>query len=720
MKKLIYYMISIKKIILNTLKIAIGLVVFFVLAVVTSVWLINKPSTQDKVLKYATEMLAEKLNTKVEIDSICIGFFREDIQLYGLRVDDQQQRRMLELQSLSAEFRILPIILHQEVNLEEINVKGLHAYLYKPSPDEPANFQFVIDAFQTQKKKKENEPEAVKKPKKKMSVDLNKATIEDIQVTFNEKRFSLGSLHYQKGWRGKQSGEIRKVEATWVHIKKKDSTHVDNKLIVDAITYEGKKDRHTIAIDSVRWSTNNHKPHKRTGKPKRGWFDDGHMNVVAHLKINVHHADKDSICGTLAECDANDRASGLHITDFHAQFKHIKGKVYVHDATVCMKNTKLTFEKGEIQLPSKKKGIPFLFSTSDITGTTLLTDISKPFAPVLVGFKQPLWLSTKFSGTDSNLVFNDVIVKTPDNNLHIKAVGGIEGLKDKYKLNVHFKVLKMTTYPATVERIINQFPVKKFMMKQLRSLGTIYYTGSFNVLWKREEFRGLLNTRVGHLSFSFALDEKNKYLIGNINTSSLDLGKAMDYPDVGEIACRASFRFDISKPRTAQMRRIKGGKLPIGQIDAVVLKAKYKFISASDIVAHIVSDGAIAEGKLSMSGKVADLACSFTFTNTDEMKKTKIKPGIHFNLFGKKRTDEEIAEREAQKAEKAMQKADQKAQKEREKAERKAQKEQQKAERKAEKEQQKAEKARLKAERKAEKARLKAEKKAQKEQQNAN
>ena len=156
MIKLIYYMISIKKIILNTLKIAIGLVVFFVLAVVTSVWLINKPSTQDKVLKYATEMLAEKLNTKVEIDSIRIGFFREDIQLYGLRVDDQQQRRMLELQSLSAEFRILPIILHQEVNLEEINVKGLHAYLYKPSPDEPANFQFVIDAFQTQKKKKEN------------------------------------------------------------------------------------------------------------------------------------------------------------------------------------------------------------------------------------------------------------------------------------------------------------------------------------------------------------------------------------------------------------------------------------------------------------------------------------------------------------------------------------------------------------------------------------
>lgn len=688
-------MISVKKIILNTLKVVVGLVVFFILLVVTSVWLINKPSTQDKILKYATDMLAEKLNTKVEIDSIRVGFFREDIRLYGLRVDDQQQRKMLELQYLSAEFRILPILLHQEINLKEVNVKGLHAHLYKPSPDEPANFQFVIDAFQSPKKEKTTD--TTKKPKKKLSLDLSTATIEDVQVTFNEKRYSLGSLKYQKGWLGKQSGQIRQLEAEWVHVKKKDSTHVDNRLVVDAITYEGINDNHSIAIDSVRWSTNNHKPHKRTGKPKRGWFDDGHMNVVAHLKINVHHADKDSVCGMLAECDANDLASGLHITDLHAQFKHIDGKIYVHDATVCMKNTKLTFKKGEIQLPKKKKGIPFLFSTSDITGTTLLTDISKPFAPVLVGFKQPLWLSTKFSGTDSNLVFRDVIVKTPDNNLHIKAVGGIEGLKDKYKLNVHFKVLKMTTYPATVEHIINQFPVKKFMMKQLRSLGSIFYTGSFNVLWKREEFRGLLNTRVGHLSFWFALDEKNKYLHGNIHTPALELGKAMDYPDIGTVACRAGFRFDISKPRTAQMRRIKGGKLPIGQVDAIVYKAKYKFISASNIAAHIVSDGAVAEGRINMKGKLADILCSFTFTNTDEMKKTKIKPGIHFNLFGKKMSDEERAERDAQKEQRKAEKAQQKA-------ERKAEKARQKEERRKEKELRKQQKAEAKAQAKAEKA----------------
>jgi flagellar biosynthesis GTPase FlhF len=155
------------------------------------------------------------------------------------------------------------------------------------------------------------------------------------------------------------------------------------------------------------------------------------------------------------------------------------------------------------------------------------------------------------------------------------------------------------------------------------------------------------------------------------------------------------------------MRRIKGGKLPIGKVDAIIYKAKYKFVSVSDIAVHIVSDGAVAEGKINMKGKLADVLCSFSFTNTDEMQKTKIKPGIHFNLFGKKSDEEKAAQqakKEQKKQEKAAKKEARKAEKEQKKAERKALKEQRKAEkaqRKAEKAQRKAEKTQRKAERNA-------------------
>jgi flagellar biosynthesis GTPase FlhF len=184
----------------------------------------------------------------------------------------------------------------------------------------------------------------------------------------------------------------------------------------------------------------------------------------------------------------------------------------------------------------------------------------------------------------------------------------------------------------------------------------------------------------------------------------------MDYPGLGKTICSAGFRFDISKPRTAQMRRVKGGKLPIGQVDALVEDTKLDGMRFSNVAAHIVSDGAVAEGKINMKGKLADILCSFSFTNTDEMKKTKIKPGIRFHLFDKK-TDEEKA---AAKAEKEKRKAEKAKEKEQRKAEKTAEKEKRKAEKAAEKEKRKAEKAAAKEQKRLEKERRKAEKAARK------
>ena len=694
-----------KKIILRIVKVVGVVALIFVFLVVGAVSLLNTSSVQDRLLSYATEMLQEKLQTKVEIDSIRIGFFSDDIRLYHLLVEDQQHRPMLQLKQLGVEIDMWAL-LNNEVQMEEVTIKGLHAKLFKQKTDSVANYQFVLDAFK--KKKTEGGEEKKKKPSgKQLTLDLKKLHIEDVDLIYNDQHASLGSLQLNQNWQGKFSGKIRKLEGSWVRIKKRDSVRVDNHLLVDALTYEENgKGKRIIAIDSVHWSTDNHLPHKRVAKPKRGWFDDGHMKVVAHLKAELTHADKDSIVGMLTEGDVNDVASGLHITDLRLRFHQQGEKLTVSDAVIGMKNTQLTFAKADVQLPSKKKGRPLLFQTTPITGTTLLTDISHPFAPALKNFKLPLRLSTKFSGTDSTLVFRDVTVKTDDGKVHIKGYGGIEGLKDKYKLNVHFNITKATIQGNSKERIINQFTVKKFMMKQLHTLGTITYTGSFNVLYKKLQFRGTIGSACGSIGFALQIDALTHYLTGHVNTRGFELGKAMDYPGLGKTTCTAGFRFDISKPRTAQMRRVKGGKLPIGQVDALIEETKLDGIRFSNVAAHIVSDGAIAEGKINMKGKLADILCSFSFTNTDEMKKTKIKPGIRFHLFDKK-TDEE---KEQKKAEKAALKAQKKAEKEKRKAEEAVLKEQKKAEKAALKEQKKAEKEK----RKAEKAALKAQKKAEK------
>jgi hypothetical protein len=178
----------------------------------------------------------------------------------------------------------------------------------------------------------------------------------------------------------------------------------------------------------------------------------------------------------------------------------------------------------------------------------------------------------------------------------------------------------------------------------------------------------------------------------------------MDMPDLGKIACKADFKFDISKPRTAQMRKLKGGKLPIGSVCADVAEGKYKKIKVNNLFAELESDGAVATGNITVKGKRVDALCSFSFTNTNEMKKTKIKPGIRFH----KMSDEDKAKRDEHRAAKKEAKAVAKEERRAARAEERARKAEEKAARKAAK-------AEEKAARKAAKAEAKAARKAAKE-----
>ena len=212
------------------------------------------------------------------------------------------------------------------------------------------------------------------------------------------------------------------------------------------------------------------------------------------------------------------------------------------------------------------------------------------------------------------------------------------------------------------------------------------------------------------MNFQFALDELNKYVYGSARTDSFELGKAMDMPDLGKIACKADFKFDISKPRTAQMRKLKGGKLPIGRVTAEVAEGKYKKVKVRNLFAELESDGAVAMGNITVKGKRMDVLCGFSFTNTSEMKKTKIKPGIKFH----KMSDEDKAAREERRA--AKKEARQQAKEERRaaRAEKKEVRQAIRAEQKAQRDAQTAIKAEEKAERKAAKAEEKAARKAAK------
>ena len=319
-------------------------------------------------------------------------------------------------------------------------------------------------------------------------------------------------------------------------------------------------------------------------------------------------------------------------------------KLYVSDVVVQQTNTVIQIPSVEMVLPSKKKGIGLEFHTTrPLTAAVILQDISRLFTPALAEFTMPLKLSAEVSGTDSTMVFSNIFINNDDEMLTITASGGIDHLKSKYLLAINFHVDEMIAKGDVKTRIINQFPVKKFMMNQLDNLGDVRYTGDFSVLRKREVFSGRISTGVGNIDLAnLTLNDSTKYVSGSVSTTRLDLGKALNMSDMGNIAAKASFEFDIDKKRTAEMRKQVGGKLPIGSVSAKVDEASYKKVMFRNVTLDLETDGAEAEGKVVISNRLLDGKFTFSFTDTNEMQKMKIKPGLKIkmpkiNLFSKKK-----------------------------------------------------------------------------------
>lgn len=597
-----------------------------VLLLVVAMVLLNSDTMQNRLLAYATELLSEKLNTEVRIGNADIDLFQQKVRLDDVDVKDLQQREMLQIESMGVAVN-LRSLLHDELKITEANISGINAQLFKEHPDSASNFQFVIDAFKNDKKKKHG---------KKLAFELDKLTAERINLAYNGQHLALQRIDFRE---------------------------------------KGKND--LIGIDSLRLHIDNHKPLKRLGKPHRGYFDTGHMDIVANARIEINIQGKDSVSGKMVSCDAKDHVSGLYIPRLQFDFVGNKEKMQLNDVHINLKNTKLTFDHAHVKLPNKKTGKKLSYYTSTIKGKVILTDIAHPFAPILKDFKMPLSLHTKMSGDDNSIHFRNIHVATYDKKLRIEAKGNLHHLKGKHKLHIHFDVKKMTTTGTKVRQILKQLPTKKFMMKQLEALGNISYHGSFDILWRKEMFRGKIHTVAGPMDFNFSLDGNSKYATGMVNTDSFRLGNVIGMKDIKKVVCMADFKFDFSKQRTALVRKMRGGKLPIGEVNATIKETDYKFLKLKNIVTSIKSDGAVAQGSVSNKGKLIDLLCDFSFTNTDSLHKMKIKPHIKLhNIFSKKdkvRMTKE--EKEQLKEEKKQQKEEKKQLKEEKKLLKKQQKE---------------------------------------------
>ena len=581
----------------------------------------NSTFVQDKLVSIATSALSKQFNTEIGIDHVGLNLLNMSACIEGIRIKDQQQRDMLKVKRIWG--RLQPLaLLKKEILLRKCEVDSIDIHLIKPQ-NGPANYQFLLESS---KKDSRHPKDSTKRSS--FRFDLKDAVVRSIHVSYNDANYELSQAFYNH-WRGTHSITIHHAKVDWQRQTKKALVrwHLDSGTLTATLPKDGKKH---IDIKGLELKSDCDLPRRNFGKPHHGDFDDRHFNLQADFAIDILHLDKDSVKLALTKGCVKDTIAGIDLTELKSDIKICDKHVTLTNAIVQQVTTRLDIPKAHILLPDKKKGTSLSYNADLIKGRVMLKDISKPFAKVLHKFSIPLNLSVNLSGTNEGMLFKDIHVNTDDNKLTIDAMGMLRNLKDAHKLNLHFEVYQMKAKPGIKDKIINQFTVKKYMMYQVYALGVIRYSGSFDILWKKQQFRGLMNTEKGDVNFDFELDGNTKYLTGNASTDSLNLGELFQLNKISDIDCSASFKIDISKSRTAVMRKQKGGKLPIGHVKADIRKVGYRMIHMKNIVANIESDGAIADGDVTLKGSLTNLVVQFSFTNTEEMHKMKIKPKLSF------------------------------------------------------------------------------------------
>ena len=581
----------------------------------------NSTFVQDKLVSIATSALSKQFNTEIGIDHVGLNLLNMSACIEGIRIKDQQQRDMLKVKRIWG--RLQPLaLLKKEILLRKCEVDSIDIHLIKPQ-NGPANYQFLLESS---KKDSRHPKDSTKRSN--FRFDLKDAVVRSIHVSYNDANYELSQAFYNH-WRGTHSITIHHAKVDWQRQTKKALVrwHLDSGTLTATLPKDGKKH---IDIKGLELKSDCDLPRRNFGKPHHGDFDDRHFNLQADFAIDILHLDKDSVKLALTKGCVKDTIAGIDLTELKSDITICDKHVTLTNTIVQQVTTRLDIPKAHILLPDKKKGTSLSYNADLIKGRVMLKDISKPFAKVLHKFSIPLNLSVNLSGTNEGMLFKDIHVNTDDNKLTIDAMGMLRNLKDAHKLNLHFEVYQMKAKPGIKDKIINQFTVKKYMMYQVYALGVIRYSGSFDILWKKQQFRGLMNTEKGDVNFDFELDGNTKYLTGNASTDSLNLGELFQLNKISDIDCSASFKIDISKSRTVVMRKQKGGKLPIGHVKADIRKVGYRMIHMKNIVANIESDGAIADGDVTLKGSLTNLVVQFSFTNTEEMHKMKIKPKLSF------------------------------------------------------------------------------------------
>ncbi|NEU07718.1 translocation/assembly module TamB [Flavihumibacter sp. R14] len=160
--------------------------------VLLSYLLIQVPAVQNFARKKVVSFLENKIKTKVEINKLSLDLPKL-LVLEDIYFEDQNRDTLLAGDTLKVDISLLKLLSNQ-VEINEIDLRGIRANVNRTMPDSTFNFDYIINAFMGEQK--QAAPPADSSAAMKFSID--KINLDRIRIDFkdavtsNDVSFALG------------------------------------------------------------------------------------------------------------------------------------------------------------------------------------------------------------------------------------------------------------------------------------------------------------------------------------------------------------------------------------------------------------------------------------------------------------------------------------------------------------------------------------------------
>jgi len=510
------------------------------------------PPVQRYLLAKVTRSLSEKLETKVEIGDMHIGFLSH-FSLKKVYVEDTNGDTLLYAGRIDANLNLNPVsLLSRGLVIYKVRLSDISFVLMKKSGEEQNNLErFIAKLFPGRDDKKEKE-------KGGFQLDVKRIGLE--RIHFRKADYMRGNvLDIVLGTGDVLLNKVdlpnEFVDIVWV--KFDDFQMLTENHPVDSLFVEDEVVEMEDDLDTSKWKVaildfdinhGQYSLHNYFKAPVKESADDEMdfrhlMTYDVKLAIDSFTFEKEVFHGIVRHIEAKD-SSGFVLTNLSGR------DVTVSDRQAVIKGLEietpyshigdeLTFDYDEyLDFQEFVDNVKMNLKVSE--STLALRDIVS-FAPKLKGntfFTKnrdtKLKISGQVKGVVNHLRAKKLSIELPDGSI-LEGKLGTNDITVKDEENFNLKLTRLTTTVQTLRDLIPNFnPDKKF-----DNLGRLTFKGRFDGFLNDFVAKGNMVTPIGNASMNMRLDTKRglekAFYSGDLQLNDFDLGRLFENRDIGVV-----------------------------------------------------------------------------------------------------------------------------------------------------------------------------------------